>query len=60
MIIGIVELVDCVTESKSPWFGGEYGFVLKNQRPVKPIPCVGALGFWNLPPGIERKIKKLI
>jgi len=59
VIIGAVELVDCVTESKSPWFEGDYGFVLKNQRPIKPIPCTGALGFWNLPPGIERKIKKL-
>lgn len=27
-IIGLVDLVDCVTESKSRWFGGEYGFAL--------------------------------
>jgi hypothetical protein len=60
VIIGVVELVDCVTESKSPWFMGDYGFVLKNQRPVKPIPCAGALSFWNLPPNIERKIKRAI
>ena len=59
VIIGAVELVDCVTESKSPWFEGDYGFVLKNQRPIKPIPCTSASGFWNLPPWIERKIKKL-
>jgi hypothetical protein len=56
VIIGVVELVDCVTKSKSPWFMGDYGFVLKNQRPIKPIPCAGALGFWNLAPEIERKI----
>jgi hypothetical protein len=42
VIIGVVDLVDCVTESKSPSFMGDYGFVLKNQRPVKPIPCAGA------------------
>lgn len=59
-IIGVVDLVDCVTESKSPWFFGDYGFVLKNPRLIKPIPCTGALGFWNLPPEIERKIKRLI
>jgi hypothetical protein len=59
-IIGVVDLVDCVTESKSRWFGGEYGFVLKNPRPIKPIPCTGALSFWDVPPHIERKIKKLI
>jgi len=60
VIIGVAELLDCVTESKSRWFEGDYGFVLKNQRPVKPIPCAGALGFWNLPPEIERKIKRAI
>ena len=60
VIIGVVEIVDCVTESKSPWFLGDYGFVLKNQRPVKPIPCSGALSFWTLPPEIERKIKRAI
>ncbi len=55
VIIGVVELVDCMTESKSPWFEGNYGFMLKDQRPIKPIPCVRALGFWNLPPKIARK-----
>src|SRR6266849_1321212 len=29
-IVGSVEIVDCVTRSKSPWFEGKYGFVLKN------------------------------
>lgn len=60
VIIGVVDLVDCVTESKSRWFGGDYGFVLKNARPIKPIPCTGALSFWNLPAEIERKLKKLV
>src|SRR5256885_16745865 len=32
-IVGSVEIVDCVTSSRSPWFEkGEYGFVLKNPR----------------------------
>ncbi len=51
-IIGEVDIIDCVTESKSPWFVGKYGFVLAN--PVlydKPIPYRGQLGFFevNLP-----------
>jgi len=53
-IIGEVDLVDCVTESKSPWFIGKYGFVLRN--PVaysKPIQCRGKLGFFE--PLIEEK-----
>jgi hypothetical protein len=34
--------------------------VLRNRRPVKPIPYAGALSFGNLPPEIERKIKRAI
>jgi hypothetical protein len=47
-IIGEVDITACVTESKSPWFVGKYGFVLAN--PVlydKPIPCRGQLGFFK-------------
>ena len=46
-IIGEVEIVDCVTESKSPWFMGEYGFVLRNARALEFEPCKGALGFFK-------------
>lgn len=49
-IVGKVDIVDCVTQSKSPWFFGKYGFVLAN--PVafpEPVPCKGALGFFEVP-----------
>lgn len=49
-IVGKVDIVDCVTQSDSPWFCGEYGFVLRN--PVafaNPIPYRGALGFFDVP-----------
>lgn len=53
-IVGTVEIVDCVRESNSPWFQGEYGLVLRNPQPlVKPIYCKGALGFWDVPEEIE-------
>jgi len=59
VIVGVVDVVDCVDKHKSKWFGGPIGFVLKNPRPLpKPIPCKGALGFWNIPPKIEREIKR--
>ncbi len=48
MIIGTVDIVDCVTNSESQWFFGKYGFVLRN--PVRfdvPVPAKGALGFWE-------------
>lgn len=47
-IVGIAEIIDCVTESPSPWFFGEYGFVLKNAKPLSFHPCKGKLGFFRL------------
>src|SRR3954463_3435171 len=52
-IIGFVEIVDCIEDSSSEWFFGPFGYVLKSPRLLKqPIPCKGALGFWNLPPDV--------
>lgn len=57
VIVGTAEIVDCVSESGSPWFFGNYGFVLKNAQPLdKPIPCRGALGFWDVPEDILRQL----
>jgi hypothetical protein len=36
-VVGSVDIVDCVTKSKSPWYGGEYGFVLRNPVLLKPF-----------------------
>ena len=47
-IVGSVEIVDCVDQSDSPWFFGRYGFVLRNPVALdRPIPCKGALGFFE-------------
>jgi hypothetical protein len=60
-IIGTVEIKDCVQDANSPWFGGEYGFVLSHPKKLpEPIPCKGALNFWNVPQYIESRIKKAI
>lgn len=48
-IVGSVEIVDCVRESASPWFFGEYGFVLKDPRSLPFQPYKGALGFFEVP-----------
>jgi len=51
-IVGSVEIVDCVREMDSPWFGGPFGFVLADPRPLRePVPCAGKQGFWR--PGDE-------
>ena len=47
-IVGSVEIIDCVTENKSPWFRGKFGFQLANPIAFpSPIPCKGALGFFE-------------
>jgi hypothetical protein len=56
-IIGTVEVVSCVGDHRSPWFFGEYGFVLAEPRPlVTPIYCKGQLGFWTVPDDVVRQI----
>lgn len=45
-IIGKVELVEVVTEHKSPWFEGPFGFVLKNAEKVPFTPIRGNLNVW--------------
>lgn len=57
-IIGTVEIVDCVSRSDSPWFFGDYGFVLRNPIALaEPIPCRGFLNFWDVPPLTLRLIE---
>lgn len=59
-IIGTVEIVDCVQDSSSPWFFGEYSFVLSCPKKLpEPMPCKGALSFWDLPKDVESLIKKV-
>lgn len=55
-IIGVVDVIDCVTECDSPWFFGPYGYILANPRSFEPIPCRGQLGIWNLPEQVERDV----
>jgi hypothetical protein len=47
-IVGSVEIVDCVDRSRSFWFGGEYGFVLKHAKKTRFKPMKGKLGFFNV------------
>lgn len=47
--IGSVEIVDCVSHSESPWFMGEYGFLLRDPQPLPFRPWKGQLGFFDVP-----------
>jgi len=46
-IIGSVEVVDVVTKSDSRWFFGPRGLVLRDPEIWCPIPCIGALGYFD-------------
>lgn len=50
-IIGQVDVVDIISESDSEWFGGQMGLVLENPVACTPIPCTGALGYFEWQPG---------
>jgi hypothetical protein len=47
-IIGSANLVGCVRRSRSPWFVGPNGFVLRDQKPLPFIPLKGQLGFFEV------------
>lgn len=47
-IVGMAEIIDCVTCHNSLWFFGPYGFVLKNARPLPFVPLQGKLGFFDV------------
>ena len=56
-MLGVVELVDVVERSRSKWFEGPFGWVLRNPRPFsRPIPCPGRLGLWQPTPSQLRAI----
>lgn len=52
-IVGETEIVNCVNESRSPWFCGPWGFKLRGSKPLAFEPCKGALGFFRV--RVQRK-----
>lgn len=46
-IVGVMNIVDCVTQSPSPWFCGRYGFVIDAAAEMTFYPCKGTLGFFQ-------------
>lgn len=57
-IVGVVDMVDCVTSHPSRFFFGPYGFVFANPRRLaRPIPLRGLLGLFNLPPALAEQCR---
>lgn len=47
-IVGQVDIVDCVPESASKWFYGDFGFVLANSKPLPFRPLRGQLSIFDV------------
>ena len=58
-IVGVATIVDCVSQSDSPWFYGPYGFVLVDAKPLPLVPCKGVLGFFDVPPDVAAKLREM-
>lgn len=48
-IVGEAMLVDCVSHSRSPWYMGSVGFVLRDAKPLPFARFKGQLGFFAVP-----------
>lgn len=58
-IVGMARISDVVSSSPSPWFMGEYGFILSGVRPLPFVPCKGALGFFDVPADVMSALRSL-
>jgi hypothetical protein len=56
-IVGVVRITHVVKRHASPWFVGEYGYVLADPIPLEePIPAKGQLRIWGLPPELRKPL----
>ena len=56
-IVGMVELIDCVSNSSSKWFEGPIGWVLSRPKKLPFIPLKGQLGLFDPPRKVINKLK---
>ncbi len=48
-IIGSVTMTDCVSKHDSPWYAGDWAFVMTNPKPLDFMPYKGQLQFFEVP-----------
>jgi hypothetical protein len=47
-VVGVADLLDYVRDSESKWaIKGQWHWLLRNVRPIRPVPCTGRLGLWT-------------
>lgn len=59
-IVGMVNLVDVITESDSRWFQGKYGFVLKDACTLPFMPLRGALHIFDVDTKIFERVEETV
>jgi len=57
-IVGSAEIVDCIDRSRSRWFEGPYGFVLRKTKARQPVPCTGRLSFFTPEKSVLRRLSR--
>lgn len=48
-IVGAATMTDCVRDHPSPWYRGDWGFVLEQGVPCEFVPYRGQLNFFDIP-----------
>lgn len=57
-IVGWVEILGCVNQCASPWFGGPWGYLLGVRGKIEPmIECPGQRGFFRVPEDVATRVK---
>jgi hypothetical protein len=56
-IVGVADLFDYVRDSGSKWaIKRQWHWLLRNVRPIRPVPCAGRLGLWTPSAALMRKM----
>jgi ASCH domain len=56
-VVGAVELLDVVERHRSPWASPQgYNWVIGRAFPISPIPMVGRLGIFGVPPAVAEAL----
>ena len=56
-IVGKTYMYDCVRHSDSTWFGGPFGFMLKDTEPLPFTPCRGQQKFFHVSPAVLEQVR---
>jgi|JXWR01.1.fsa_nt_gb hypothetical protein len=59
-IVGAVNIVDCISNSSSIWYAGQYAFVMEDPVPLPFFPCRGALSFFSVDDVVPTAIFELL